>query len=139
MSPRRRAERTQRRLRRSGRKPRPTRPFRSGDTRLAAGLTEIDAIDVERMRGDVLACRQAEHAEPWLVCMLAQAMTIERAIDQGGWAGLVDAYPELSGARRALGCEPSQILELLERYVSDWRALPSPLVSRFLAPAAGVS
>jgi hypothetical protein len=106
---------------------------------LAAGRSDLDALDVQRMRGDVLACRQAEHAEPWLVCMLAQAMTIERAIDRGGWAALVDAYPELAGARRELGCEPAQILALLERYVSDWRAVPSPLVSRFLAPAAGVT
>jgi 7-cyano-7-deazaguanine synthase in queuosine biosynthesis len=103
---------------------------------LAAGLSDVDALDVLQMRGDVLACRQTEHAAPWLVCMLAQAMTTERAIDQGRWAGHVDAYPELASARRELGCEPERLLELLERYVSDWRALPSPVVGRFLAAAA---
>lgn len=102
---------------------------------LAGGCSEVDSGDLEQMRGDVLRA-PPRRAAPELVWMLNQAAVIERALQTvAPWESLVAEFPSLAKARRALGCSPGKLVDLLSRYVADWRALPAPVVEFFLAPA----
>jgi hypothetical protein len=71
--------------------------------------------------------------------MLSQASRLQRAIGSGSdsWPRLVHEFPDLVGAvqalRSALGGQPElAVTDMLKRYVSEWAAVPSPLVASYL-------
>lgn len=101
---------------------------------LAAGLSDLDQQDMRQMPGDALAASRV-HADPMVLAMLQQAAEIDRAASSPEpWGALVDCFPELPSARRALGARPADMVKLLRRYSEDWRSLPQPLVADFLPP-----
>lgn len=103
---------------------------------LASGLGQLDHEDLARMAGDGLGARR-EHAAPSVLAMVGQAARLQMALaETDPWAALVDHFPELSSARRAFGATPDQFVDLLQRYVDDWRAVPYSLVSEMLANGA---
>jgi 7-cyano-7-deazaguanine synthase in queuosine biosynthesis len=100
---------------------------------LAAGLTEIDDGDLQKMPGDGLAAARA-NARPEILAMMQQAREIESALaNNDPWFALLARFPELGKARRALGAEPQHFVDLLGRYVEDWRKVGYPLSSEFLS------
>ncbi len=106
---------------------------------VAGGLPQLDRADLEQMPGDGLAASRA-HANPMVLAMLQQAAEIDRAISsQDPWSALVDRFPELPSARRALEAPADDLVDLLRRYAEDWRSLPQPLVTDFLPPHDHVS
>lgn len=104
---------------------------------LASGLDEVDRADLERMIGDGLAA-QRENADPMVLAMLQQARQISRAVDEAKpWDALLIRFPELGGARRALGIEPSKMVDLLSRYAENWKRVGYPLTREFLESSRG--
>ncbi len=99
---------------------------------LAAGLTQVDQSDLEQMPGDGLAAGR-RYASPMVLAMLQQAAEIDHAVtSEDAWSALVDRFPELPSARRALGASPGDLADLLGRYAADWRSLPQQLIAEFL-------
>jgi hypothetical protein len=99
---------------------------------LASGHVSVDTVDLERMLGDGLAARRA-NADPMVLAMLQQVHQIHTALSgDEPWVALLDRFPELGSARRSLGAEPSQLVDLLGRYRDDWAKLNYPLVKEFL-------
>ena len=106
---------------------------------LAAGLTQIDQSDLEQMAGDGLAAGR-RHAAPMVLAMLQQAAEIDRAVTSGdAWGELVNRFPELPSARRALQASPDDFVDLLRRYARDWHSLPQHLVAEFLRQPDAIS
>ncbi|HWI94501.1 MAG TPA: 7-cyano-7-deazaguanine synthase [Solirubrobacterales bacterium] len=111
---------------------------------LASGLRLVDNADIERMAGDGLSATRSK-ANPMVLAMLQQVREIARAL-QGDdpWRALVERFPELVGARYCLDVKQERLVDLLERYVRDWRAVDYSLVREFLDvgiqdPLRGVS
>jgi hypothetical protein len=100
---------------------------------LAARRVDLDVSDLRRMEGDSLKGLR-DHANPMVLAMLSQAADLAGALGSADpWSALVDLFPECGSARRALDARPADLIGLFERYVSDWRQVPRPLV-RDLVP-----
>lgn len=107
---------------------------------LAGGHEAVAAMDLRRMRSNALGATRPSRAAPGLVSMLAQAMTLEVALQATDpWGAIVDRFPDLPSARDVLNCDSGALLDLLQRYVQDWRAVNTSVVGYFLpSPASAV-
>jgi 7-cyano-7-deazaguanine synthase in queuosine biosynthesis len=91
----------------------------------------LDAFDGSPITADALYNLRA---------MLSQAARMQRALGNdspGAWTRLVHEFPDLVRASEALratvGGHPEvAVTSLLRRYVSEWAAVPSPLVASYL-------
>jgi Queuosine biosynthesis protein QueC len=103
---------------------------------LASGLTELDQFDLEQMAGDALASLRG-HANVMVLAMLSQAADLSLALESPEpWSELVARFPELPSIRRALDVPPERLVDLLARYVRDWRRVPRPIVGELIPGAA---
>jgi hypothetical protein len=105
-----------------------------------AGLGHLDSG--ESYRVDAFAASDPCNRDLYdLRAMLSQAARLENAFATGRgspWNGLVREFPDLvlcAGALSSSSGMPAeqQLTSMLRRYVSEWRAVPSPLVHRYLA------
>jgi hypothetical protein len=112
---------------------------------VCAGMSDLDPSS--RYRLDAFGSSPGTAEDLYcLRAMLSQASRLQRAIGTGSasaWPGLVHEFPDLVRAvkslRAALGGQPeSAVTDMLRRYVSEWAAVPSPLVASYLGslPAA---
>ena len=101
---------------------------------LAAGRSDLDALDVDLMGGDSLRARGSGIVENALRLMLGQVHQMSVCLGEGDpWAALVDAWPDLVSARTSMGVGPQEMVGLLGRYCEEWCRLDSPVVRRLLA------
>lgn len=102
---------------------------------LASGLKNVDDADLERMAGDGLAANRS-HANPMVLAMLQQAHEIDLALAADSpWTALIKRFPDLGRARRALDAAPDEIVDLLSRYIENWRQISYPIAGELLGPA----
>jgi hypothetical protein len=101
---------------------------------LAAGRKDLDRLDVELIGGDSFQAQASGIVENALRLMLGQVHQISLCLQgEDPWGRLVRDWPDLVGARQALGVGPDAMAELLGRYCEEWRGLKSPVVGRLLA------
>ena len=107
---------------------------------IAAGLRSVDAREV--YRSDVLWGNQTEDNTFALRLMLEQVGELEAAINSDlPWHKLVQAFPQLVEARDALtelDAGPDiegRLVAMYRTYVDEWKAVPAPLVHRYIGDA----
>jgi hypothetical protein len=101
---------------------------------LAAEKKDLDQLDIELIGGDSLKATAAGNIENALRLMLGQVHQLSFCLrETDPWASLVREWPDLAGARNALGVAPEALVKLLGRYCEEWRDLESPVVGRLLA------
>lgn len=105
----------------------------------SAGLSGIDHASTYRFDAVTMSDLESD-ALYNLRAMLGQAARLERSLGSDtttAWARLIREFPDLIQAVRSLspsaGVRPQFALTgMLQRYASEWAALPSPLVSHYL-------
>lgn len=105
----------------------------------AAGLSDLDPPSQYRL--DAFADPSMMPEPPYeLRAMLSQAARLHRALatdPSDPWHRLVREFPDLVRAGQALRVVPGMdpeiaVADLLRRYVKEWDAVPSPLVTSYL-------
>lgn len=105
----------------------------------SAGLCDLDPPSNYRV--DAFAGPPMNDKAPYeLRAMLSQAARLQRALSNdpaNAWPRLVHEYPDLVRAVQALRSTPGSgpeiaITDMLRRYVNEWTAVPSHLVTSYL-------
>ncbi len=100
---------------------------------IAGGRADLDALDVDDMRGDSLRAPIPGHVTTAVRLMLGQVHALRKCLRADDpWAAFVTRWPDLSSARVALDAPPSRLVDLLARYCREWERVPSPVVQRLL-------
>lgn len=101
---------------------------------LAGGRPDINAGDMSLIGGDSFRANAPGVLDEALSLMLRQVYAFRECLsapDQ--WRALVERWPDLISARRALTASPGQLVDLVDRYVAEWEHVDAPAVRRVLA------